>query len=424
MLRRPEQLSPEQRAKIFDKTVQTVLKNYFDPGFNGSGWPERAKQNRDRIVAVADPEAFELAMHDLVRSLGTSHTGFFHQSVRRVPARLAIGANFRKVETPDGLRWVVQDVHEGGPAHRAGLKPLDVLRGIDTAEVVPPEQPMFPMGSKPRITVQRQSGAAELQVDMPVPRSRKQPYSEPTAVTSSILADGTGYLKVAILPGLLGLDVARDIDVAVSSLSECERLILDLRGHLGGGLGVLRLMSHLTPAKLPIGFTLSRKNAEAGYKKEEFKKLDKLPTHLPNSLAIATMALKFARRDPSVALVSEGVQRRRWHGRIVILVNEHTVSAGEMVAAFAKENSLAKIVGTETAGRLIPGSGFKVGEGFMTILPKAAYITWQGNRYEGRGVTPDTEVPWSPDEFAAGRDNQLIVAQDLAGSMCTLPNHS
>jgi carboxyl-terminal processing protease len=417
LLRRPEQLSPEQRSRIFDKTAETVLKNYFDPEFNGSGWPERARQDRDRIVAVSDPETFELAMHDLVRSLGTSHTGFFHQSVRRVPARLAIGANFRKVQTPDGWRWVVQDVHEGGPGHRAGLKPLDMLSEIDAAPVVPPEQPMFPMGTKPRITVVRPSGATDLEVEIPVPRSLKQPYSEPKAVTSSSLADGLGYLKVTILPGLLGLDVAREIDAAVNSLANCDRLILDLRGHLGGGLGVLRLMSHLTSAKLPIGFTVSRKKAEKGYKKEEFRKLDRLPTNLPNPLAIAAMALKFARRDPSVVLVSEGLPAQRWHGRIVILVNEHTVSAGEMVTAFAKENSLAKIVGTETAGRLIPGSGFKVSEGYMVILPKAAYVTWHGNRYEGHGITPDVEVPWSPVEFAADRDTQLLAATDLAASM-------
>ncbi len=166
-----------------------------------------------------------------------------------------------------------------------------------------------------------------------------------------------------------------------------------------------------------IGFTVSRRKAETGYKKEELKTLDRLPTNLPNPLAIATMALKFARRDPSVLLVSEGLPAQPWHGRIVILVNEHTVSAGEMVTAFAKENRLAKIVGIETAGRLIPGSGFKVGEGYMAILPKAAYITWHGNRYEGHGVAPDVEVSWSPDEFACGRDNQLLAAAKLAASI-------
>jgi len=38
---------------------------------------------------------------------------------------------------------------------------------------------------------------------------------------------------------------------------------------------------------------------------------------------------------------------------------------------------MATIVGTETAGRLIPGSGFKVGHGYVAIFPRAAYITWE-----------------------------------------------
>ena len=75
--------------------------------------------------------------------------------------------------------------------------------------------------------------------------------------------------------------------------------------------------------------------------------------------------------------------------RIAILVNEHTASAGEMVAAFASENKLATIIGTETAGRLIPGTGTKLGHGYMLIMPRAAYVTWQGQRFEGRGVKPD-----------------------------------
>ena len=408
----------EQRARIFDKTERTVLKHYFDPAFNGSGWPERAQQERQRIIAINDAETFELAMHDLVRSLGTSHTGFFHESVWRVPARLAIGANFRKVETADGLRWVVQDVHEGGPAHAAGLKPLDVLTEINSVGIEPPEQPMFPMGTKPKITIQRDLTPKYLDLDIPAPRSRKQPYSEPKAVISSVLPDGVGYLKVTVLPGLLGLNVARQIDAAVNSLAECSGLILDLRGHLGGGLGVLRLMSHLTDRKLPIGYTVSRKMAEKGYKKEELKTLDRLPTDKPNFLAIATMAVKFAGRDPSVLLVSEGLEKQKWHGRIVILVNEHTVSAGEMVAAFARENGLAKIVGTETAGRLIPGSGVKVGEGYMVIMPKAAYITWAGNRFEGHGIIPDVLEPWSPEAFAAGRDDQISRAIEVLRSEC------
>jgi carboxyl-terminal processing protease len=407
-------LSTDQRAAIFDRSVEKVTKYYFDPAYNGTDWPRLAKENRERIIAVEDPDEFELAMHDLVRSLRTSHTGFFHESVRRVPARLAIGATFRKMDAGDGKSaWVVQDVHESGPADLAGLKPLDVLVGINGATIAPPDQPMFPMGTLADLTVRRNSDDLTLKMTVPAPRTRKQPYSEPRAVTFSKLDGNIGYVKVSILPGLLGLDVARQIDAAVIALADCERLILDLRGHLGGGLGVLRLMSHLTAAKLPIGYTVTRKMANRGYKKEQMRKLDHLPTEKPNPLAILSMAVRFAGRDSSVVLVSEGLGNQKWQGRIVILTNEHTVSAGEMVCAFARENNLAKIVGTETAGRLIPGSGFKVGHGYMVIMPKAAYITWGGQRFEGRGIQPDVFVPWLPEAFAAGQDNQLECAMGI-----------
>jgi C-terminal processing protease CtpA/Prc len=46
----------------------------------------------------------------------------------------------------------------------------------------------------------------------------------------------------------------------------------------------------------------------------------------------------------------------------------------------------------------------------MLIMPKAEYITWQGHRFEGSGVKPDFEVPWSLEAFTVGKDNQLEAA--------------
>jgi carboxyl-terminal processing protease len=262
----------------------------------------------------------------------------------------------------------------------------------------PPEQLMFPMGAECTLEIERSEEPHSLRVSVPLPRSRKQPYCEPKAVTYSLLDPKTAYLKVSILPGQLGLDVARDIDRAMHELSSCDRLILDLRGHLGGGLGVLRLMSYLTSGKSPIGFTLSRKRAERGYVKDKLPRLDRLPTHLPNPLAIASLAFKYAGRDPSVVLVSEGLGKQRWHCRVAILVNEHTVSAGEMVAAFAAENN----------GRLIPGSGLKVGLGYMLIMPRAQYITWAGRKCEGKGIEP--HVACNPALSSGDRDPVLQTA--------------
>src|SRR5689334_3735205 len=76
-LPRPGRLSSRQHAAIFDRTVEKVTKHYFDPAYNGTDWPRLAKESRERIIAVEDADEFELAMHDLVRKLRTSHTGFF-----------------------------------------------------------------------------------------------------------------------------------------------------------------------------------------------------------------------------------------------------------------------------------------------------------------------------------------------------------
>jgi C-terminal processing protease CtpA/Prc len=198
---KPTNLSLDQRRQIFDRTVAKVTKYYFDPNFNGTEWPKRAGESKEAILSAGDPDEFELRMHDLVRSLKTSHTGFFHQSARRVPARLAISASFRRAETAAGLRWVAQDVHEGGPAHSAGLKPLDVLKSVNGTFVCPPEQPMFPMGSQVELALRRGDDHIVLRVTIPRPRDRKQPYSEPKAVAWARMKDSVGYLKVTILPG-------------------------------------------------------------------------------------------------------------------------------------------------------------------------------------------------------------------------------
>src|SRR3954447_18693867 len=151
----PRKLDRNQRETIFDATVKKITRQYFDPNFNGTEWPFLAEKSKLDITAIDNPEGFELAVHDLVRKLGTSHTGFFHQSVRRVPARLAIGASFRRAEMEAGPHWVAQDVHAGGPGEAAGLRPMDVLLSINDKPISPPDAPMFPMGADVTLQVQR-----------------------------------------------------------------------------------------------------------------------------------------------------------------------------------------------------------------------------------------------------------------------------
>ncbi len=56
--------------------------------------------------------------------------------------------------------------------------------------------------------------------------------------------------------------------------------------------------------------------------------------------------------------------RQPFHGRVVVLCNEHSTGAAEMPAQFAKENHLATIVGVRTPGHLISRSAFPISLGF------------------------------------------------------------
>jgi carboxyl-terminal processing protease len=112
-------------------------------------------------------------------------------------------------------------------------------------------------------------------------------------------------------------------------------------------------------------------------------------------------------------VVTEGLGPQPFHGRVVILVNQHSSSAAEMLAAFAQENHLATIVGTKTPGRLLSGGAFKAGHGFILGLPTAGYLTWQGTMLEGKGIEPDHPVELSYEALREGRDTQMEKAIEV-----------
>jgi carboxyl-terminal processing protease len=106
-------------------------------------------------------------------------------------------------------------------------------------------------------------------------------------------------------------------------------------------------------------------------------------------------------------LQTEGFGDRSFHRKVVLLVNRHTVSATEMVVAFARENGLARTVGEKTAGRLLSATSVKVGHGFRLALPIGAYYTWKGDVLEGTPIEPDEPVGFDWRRRRIGADDQL-----------------
>lgn len=403
-------LTESQRRAVFDKALD-VIDNKF-----ASGEPDLARlREAHEPIALksATADEFEQAVTALLKDLGTSHVGFFHESRPRAAGRIAIAATFAKADTPDGLRWMFQDVHPGGAAAGAGIRPGDLLLTINDKEIRPPDAIPFGLGETYTFTIRRPNGTTtRSSLSIPSSKEKRRPIVVPDqVVTTSKPKDDVGVVRVSMFPGVLGMDVARDMSRAVKDLG-CSRVIFDLRGNTGGGIGCLRLMSHLCPDRRGVGYSVSRVVARNGYDKTRLPAFDRIPS---SKWGVVPLAIRFAGAKRSVAVFTEALGAQPHHGHVVLLVNEHSASAAEMVAGFASEYGLATLVGAKTPGRLVATSAFKVGCGYRVVIPVATYYTWLGTNLEGRGVQPTIEEPVSPEALWNGRDNQLARAMECFG---------
>jgi C-terminal processing protease CtpA/Prc len=150
--------------------------------------------------------------------------------------------------------------------------------------------------------------------------------------------------------------------------------------------------------------------------KHRFRRFNSIPE---SKSSLWLLAAKFGpamlSKSP-IVLESEGMGPKKFHGRVVLLVDRHTASAAEMIVAFVRENKLGTILGEPTAGRLLSATSVRVGEGYRLALPTGAYYTWKGSILEGTPIEPDELVQFDWKERRGGNDAQLKRAIELLES--------
>ncbi len=223
--------------------------------------------------------------------------------------------------------------------------------------------PVFAMGKHTGIEIvdgkdQRRS----LSVDVARPKGKKPHFIKPSAevVEARQVQHGLGYLKIAMFPGMVGVEVANQISEAIATLGEVHSLIIDLRGNSGGGIGALRVMSLLTPGKIPVGFALDRRRVmnDLETEKQHFRRFSRIPSSKGVLWLVALQfALSMLTKKP-IVLETEGLGPKPFHGRVILLVDRDTASAAEVIVA--REDNLATVVGERTAGRLLAATSVKV----------------------------------------------------------------
>jgi carboxyl-terminal processing protease len=261
----------------------------------------------------------------------------------------------------------------GSPAEKAGLKPNDKVIAIDGNDMtgvdgeVVRQKVLGPEGSKVRLTILRQGQAP---FDVEIIRSKIQ---VPT-VESRMLDDHVAYVRLFTF----GRDTTAELDKNLKSLMAQNPvgLILDLRYNGGGYLDTA---IDVASAFIQSGVVMYEQFGDGSRTTYEAKG-GGVATQIP----------------------------------MVVLVNNGSASASEIVAGAIQDRGRGKLVGTKTFGKgsVQNYSPLVNNEGAVRVTV-AHWLTPNGRQIDKQGLEPDVVVEITDADFQAGKDPQLQAAIDL-----------
>ncbi len=255
---------------------------------------------------------------------------------------------------------------EGTPAHRAGIKAGDFIIKVndDTTKdltLMDAVQKMRgPKGSKVNLTIQR-DGTPD-----PLVFTLIRDTIKIESVKSKMI-DNLGYVRLTQFQESTGRDLAK----AIKQFREqkVQGFILDLRNNPGG---LLTAAVDVTEQFLPSGKLVVYTKSREGKKDEWFAKSRDQLEDLP----------------------------------MIVLVNEGSASASEIVAGALQDWGRAVIVGTTSFGKGSVQTILPLGDGSGLRLTTAKYYTPKGRSIQSTGINPDIVVKLSPQTTAKAGEKE------------------
>jgi carboxyl-terminal processing protease len=256
----------------------------------------------------------------------------------------------------------------GSPAEKAGVKGGDLIDSIDGKTMR--NAPMWQIkaalegaeGSSSEIVLFR--GGDDKKLTISVPRGRFDPPAPSTKWERDV-----AILKIPTFTPDAAAAIRKEL--AEASRRSIDKVIIDLRGSIGGSIGDAAPAASLFVAKGPVATVVSRKAPE--------KPLE-------------------ATGDPV------------WNGKVVLLVDDSTAGAAEVFAAALHDRANAKAVGETTVGMAIIQRSVPTEEGGTLFMTVGRYVSPSGQVLGGKGLTPDDRVIVLPGESG---DRDLILERGL-----------
>jgi carboxyl-terminal processing protease len=354
----------------------------------------------DYVEPVDDKKLISDAISGMVASLDP-HSQYFdkktYKEFREGTSGKFVGVGI-EITMEDGLVKVVSPI-EGSPAFRAGLKTNDLITKIDDTAVkgLSINDAVKRMRGEPNTKVTLSIFRKDENRTFPVTITREEIKTQ--SVKSKVIEPGYGWLRVSQFQERTMDDFTRKLEEMVKAEPKLKGLVLDLRNDPGGLLDAAVAMS---AAFLPEGVTVVSTNGQLEESKYTYK---------------ASPQYYQRRGTPDlIKQLTTNTGGLLKNVPIVVLVNEGSASASEIVAGALQDHKRATIMGSQTFGKgsvqtvrpLGPDTGIK--------LTTARYYTPSGKTIQAKGIVPDVMVDETEEGnlFAALRTREADLTKHLS----------
>lgn len=340
----------------------------------------RSELEKKYIGEINDEELIEGAVKGYVDALGDPYTTYYTKKEMKTIMEetngnfVGIGVYMTKDLEKNAI-LIIKPI-ENSPAEKAGILPGDLITKVDDVEYT---------GDKLEEASNKIRGEEGTKVKLEIYRNGETKTFELTRtkvvvshVTTKVLNNDIGYIAISDFEG----ECASEFETKYKQLEKqgIKKLIIDIRNN-GGGIvdEALKIANMLVDKDYTLLITKDKSDKEEVTKATE-KPIINIPT--------------------------------------VVLVNEYSASASEILAGALKDNGKATLVGTKTYGKGIIQELHQLSDGSGLKITVSEYYTPNHNAIHKIGITPDVEVDLSEDvkqqtTIQEKDDNQLQKAIEI-----------
>lgn len=396
----------EADIQSFDKVWETVRDNHWEKDYGGVDWDAAKAELRPKAVAARTRAEVRAVMNALIDKLGVSHFGIIpadaydvmNESDDAEESSGTGGEAGMEIRLRDG-KMTVSRVEKDSAAEKAGVKAGWTIEKIgkrshdELLEAATKASSHGPMRLDTTIGILGEKGTrgAPGKVLNIKFKDAQGEIHEPAIELQK--AEGS-MVKFGHLPKMRVAFETQDLEqdvtyfafnlffdppnvmtafrAAVNKARETNGLVIDLRGNHGGIAGMTFGMASM----------FAEKAGKMG-------------------------VMKMRKQEMTFPLIP---QFEPYTGPVAVLIDECSISSAEILSGGLKDQKMARLFGTTTAGLALPSTVVKLPNGDALQYAFATYTSSSGDVLEGVGVSPDEEIAPSQDDLSKDGDPVLTRA--------------